>query len=157
MNGIQLDRIDRKMLDFLQLNGRASNLELAEAVGLSPAQSHRRHKRLEEQGFILAYEARLDGSRIGLGVVAFIHIAMEKGHIRDLSRFTDAIVAMPEVLECHSVTGDFDYVVKIVAHDLPSLSRFLMERLILLPGVNSMRSSVCLSEIKCTSALPLPQ
>ncbi len=157
MNDLELDRIDRRMLDFLQSHGRASNLELAEAVGLSPAQSHRRHKRLEEQGFIRGYEARLDGERIGLGVVAFIHIAMEKGHIRDLSRFTDAIVAMPEVLECHSVTGDFDYVVKIVAHDLRSLSQFLMDRLILLPGVNSMRSSVCLSEIKCTSALPLPQ
>ncbi|MEO8281546.1 MAG: Lrp/AsnC family transcriptional regulator [Ideonella sp.] len=155
MIDIALDRIDRKILDFLQLNGRASNLDLAQAVGLSPAQSHRRHKRLEEAGFIRGYEARLDSDRLDLGVVAFIHIAMEKGHIRDLTKFTDAIVAMPEVLECYSVTGDFDYVVKIVARDLRALSQFLMDRLILLPGVNSMRSSVCLSEIKNTSALPL--
>lgn len=150
-----LDRIDRKILDFLQRNGRASNLELAQAVGLSPAQSHRRHRRLEEAGFLLRYEARLDAARLDLGVIAFIHVAMEKGHIRDLSRFTEAIVELPEVLECYSVTGDFDYVIKVVASDLQALSRFLMDRLIRLPGVNGMRSSVCLSEIKCTSVLPL--
>lgn len=156
MTDLTLDRTDRRMLDVLQRNGRVSNLELAEAVGLSPAQSHRRHKRLEEQGFIRHYEARLDAARLDLGVIAFIHIAMEKGHVRDLPTFTDAIAAMPEVLECYSVTGDFDYVVKLVARDLRSLSEFLMGRLILLPGVNGMRSSVCLSEIKCSGALPIP-
>ncbi len=150
------DRIDHKILDFLQDNGRASNLELAHAVGLSPAQSHRRHKRLEEAGYILRYETRLDAARLELGVIAFIHVAMEKGHFRDLTKFTDAIVALPEVLECYSVTGDFDYVIKVVARDLNSLSRFLMDQLIRLPGVSGMRSSVCLSEIKCTTTLPLP-
>lgn len=150
------DQIDRRILDFLQLRGRASNLELAEAVGLSPAQSHRRHKRLEEQGLILRYEARLDASRLDLSVVAFIHVAMEKGHIRDLRKFTDVVVGLPEILECYSVTGDFDYVVKVIARDLKSLSTFLMETLMRLPGVNSVRSSVCLDEVKCTSALPLP-
>ncbi len=157
MNELEFDRIDRKILEFVQDNGRASNLELAEAVGLSPAQSHRRHKRLEEAGVIQRYEARLDAGRLGLSVVAFIHVAMEKGHIRDLTKFTDVIMALPEVLECYSVTGDFDYVIKVVARDLNALSRFLMDRLIRLPGVNSMRSSVCLAEIKNTHSLPLPQ
>ena len=156
MYDIEFDRIDRKILGFLQSHGRASNLELAEAASLSPAQSHRRHRRLEEQGFIAGYETRLTAERIGLNVVAFIHVAMEKGHIRDLKSFTDAIVALPEVLECYSVTGDFDYVIKVVARDLKSLSQFLMDKLMRLPGVNSVRSSVCLDEIKCTSALPLP-
>lgn len=150
------DRLDRKILGFLQDHGRASNLELAEAVGLSPAQSHRRHKRLEEQGFITRYETRLDAARLGLGVVAFIHVAMEKGHIRDLKKFTDVVVDQPEILECYSVTGDFDYVIKVIAHDLKSLSLFLMDKLMRLPGVNSVRSSVCLDEVKCTSSLPLP-
>ncbi len=150
------DRLDRKILGFLQAHGRASNLELAEAVGLSPAQSHRRHKRLEEQGFITRYETRLDAARLGLGVVAFIHVAMEKGHIRDLKKFTDVVVDQPEILECYSVTGDFDYVIKVIAHDLKSLSLFLMDKLMRLPGVNSVRSSVCLDEVKCTSSLPLP-
>ena len=123
---------------------------------LSPAQSHRRHRRLEEQGFISRYEARLNPERLGLSVVAFIHVAMEKGHIREMKKFVDVIADLPEILECYSVTGDFDYVLKVVAQDLSALSRFLMETLMRLPGVNSVRSSVCLDEIKCTSALPLP-
>ena len=154
---LDMDRIDRRLLAHLQLNGRASNLELAEAVGLSPAQCHRRHRRLEEQGYIAGYAARLDAVRLNLGVVAFIDVAMEKGHIRDLKKFTDVIVDLPEILECYSVTGDFDYVIKVVARDLKSLSAFLMEMLMRLPGVNSVRSSICLDELKCTTALPLPE
>jgi Lrp/AsnC family leucine-responsive transcriptional regulator len=151
-----LDPIDRKILAHLQEHGRASNLELAEVAGLSAAQCHRRHRRLEEQGFIARYQTRLNAARLGLGVVAFIHVAMEKGHIRDLPKFTEVIVGLPEIVECYSVTGDFDYVVKVVERDLKSLSAFLMNRLMQLPGVNSVRSSVCLDEIKCTSALPIP-
>lgn len=155
MYELEFDQIDRKLLTFLQGHGRASNLELAEAAGLSPAQCHRRHRRLEEQGFITSYEARLNAARLGLSVVAFIHVAMEKGHIRDLRKFTDVIVDLPEILECYSVTGDFDYVIKVIARDLKSLSQFLMDKLMRLPGVNGVRSSVCLDEIKCTSSLPL--
>lgn len=152
----ELDRIDRAILALLQKNGRASNLELAAAANLSAPQCHRRHRRLEEAGYIDRYETRLVASRLGLGVVAFIHISMEKGHIRELPKFKDLIAEMPEVLECYSVTGDFDYVIKVIARDLKSLSRFLMDQLMRLPGVTSVRSSVCLDEIKCTSALPLP-
>jgi DNA-binding Lrp family transcriptional regulator len=129
---------------------------LAQAASLSPAQCHRRHRRLEEMGFIARYETRLDPARLGLGVVAFIHVAMEKGHLRDLPKFQDLIAELPQVLECYSVTGDFDYVVKVIARDLKALSVFLMETLIQLPGVTGVRSSVCLDEIKCTMALPLP-
>lgn len=157
MYDLDLDRIDRRILAHLQADARATNLELAQAVGLSPAQCHRRHKRLEEQGFVKRYEARLNAEKFNLGVIAFIDVAMEKGHIRDLSKFTDAIVGVPEILECYSVTGDFDYVIKVIAKDLKALSQFLMNRLMRLPGVNSVRSSVCLDEIKCTSALPLPE
>jgi Lrp/AsnC family leucine-responsive transcriptional regulator len=154
---LDLDRIDMRLLAHLQADGRASNLDLAQAVGLSPAQCHRRHRRLEEKGYIAGYAARLDAVRLNLGVVAFIDVAMEKGHIRDLKKFTDVIVDLPEILECYSVTGDFDYVIKVVARDLKSLSTFLMEKLMRLPGVNSVRSSICLDELKCTTALPLPE
>lgn len=156
MYDIDVDPIDRKILAFLQDHGRASNLELAEAAGLSPAQCHRRHRRLEEQGFIARYETRLNAERLGLRVVAFIHVAMEKGHLRDLPKFTDVIVSLPQIVECYSVTGDFDYVIKVIARDLKSLSEFLMNKLMHLPGVSGVRSSVCLDEVKCTSALPLP-
>ena len=157
MYDLDMDRIDMRLLAHLQAAGRASNLELAQAVGLSPAQCHRRHRRLEEKGYIAGYVARLDAVRLNLGVVAFIDVAMEKGHIRDLKKFTDVIVDLPEILECYSVTGDFDYVIKVVARDLKSLSTFLMEKLMRLPGVNSVRSSICLDELKCTTALPLPE
>ena len=157
MYDLDLDRIDRTLLGYLQGHGRASNLDLAQAAGLSPAQCHRRHRRLEEQGFIASYATRLNPAQLGLSVVAFIHVAMEKGHIRDLAKFTDVIVDLPEILECYSVTGDFDYVIKVIARDLKSLSQFLMDKLMRLPGVNGVRSSVCLDEIKCTSSLPLPE
>jgi len=103
------------------------------------------------------YETRLDAARLGLGVVAFVHVAMEKGHIANLRKFTDAIQALPEVQECFSVTGDFDYVLKVVAADLKALSRFLMDTLMVLPSVSNVRSSVCLDRIKSTGSLPLPR
>ena len=156
MQDLGLDRIDLRILDHLQRDGRATNLELAGAAGLSPAQAHRRHRRLEEQGVIARYEARLVPARLGLSVIAFIHVAMEKGHLRELPKFQDLIADFPEVLECYSVTGDFDYVIKVIARDLKSLSQLLMDKLMRLPGVDSVRSSVCLDEIKCTGALPLP-
>ena len=157
MQNIEFDRIDLKLLRFLQEHGRASNLELAQAINLSASQCHRRHRRLEELRVITGYETRLDAAALGLGVVAFVHVAMEKGHNANLRKFTDAIRALPEVLECFSVTGDFDYVIKIVARDLKSLSQFLMDTLMGLPGVSNVRSSVCLDQIKSTGSLPLPR
>jgi len=157
LQNIALDRTDLRMLDFLQLHGRASNLELAEAVNLSTSQCHRRHRRLEEMGVIAGYETRLEPGPLGLGVTAFVHVSMEKGHLSNLRKFTDGIRALPEVLECFSVTGDFDYVLKVVARDLKALSQFLMDTLMVLPGVDNVRSSVCLDQIKNTGALPLPR
>jgi len=150
-----LDPIDRRILAHLQAHGRASNLELAQAVHLSPAQCNRRHRRLEEQGLVKRYEARLDAARVGLGVLAFVHVTMERGHMREVLKFRSFIDSLPQVQECYAVTGDFDYVLKVVARDLKALSDFLLGTLMQLPGVNGPRSSVCLDEIKCTSALPL--
>lgn len=155
MREVELDRIDRKILSHLQRNARASNVELSEVANLSAPQCFRRHKRLEQAGVIAAYETRLSAARLGFGVTAFIHVTMDKGHIRDLPKFKSVVAGLPEIQECYAVTGDFDYMLKVVARDLQSLSRFLMETLMKLPGVTAVRSSVCLDEIKCTSALPL--
>jgi DNA-binding Lrp family transcriptional regulator len=152
---IELDRIDRRLLGVLQEHGRASNLELAEAINLSPAQTLRRHRRLEETGLIRRYEARLDAAALGFGVVAFIHVTMERGHIRDLSKFKGLVAELAQIQECFSVTGDIDYVLKVVARDLKALSDFLLDTLMRIPGVSGVRSSVCLDEIKSTSAMPL--
>ena len=157
MQDIEFDRIDRKILAYLQDHGRASNLELAEAAGLSPAQCHRRHRRLEEAGFIAGYETRLAPARLDLNVVAFILISMEKGHIRDLSKFTALVANMPEVLECYAITGDYDFVTKVIARDLKGLSNFLIDKLMRMPGVDGVRSIVCLEEFKCSNSLPLPE
>lgn len=150
-----LDTIDRRILGHLQEHARATNLELAEAVHLSPAQCHRRHRRLEERGYVRRYESRLDAQRVGLGVVAFIHVTMERGHLRELPKFKQQINDLAQVQECYAVSGDSDYVLKVVARDLKSLSELLMDTLMRTPGVNTVRSSVCLDELKCTAALPL--
>lgn len=150
-----IDPTDRRILAHLQAHGRATNLELAEAAHLSPAQCNRRHRRLEEQGLIRRYEARLDPARLGLGVTAFVHVTMERGHMREIKKFRGFVESLAQVQECYAVTGDFDYVLKVAARDLKALSDFLLGTLMQLPGVNAVRSSVCLDEIKCTGALPL--
>jgi DNA-binding Lrp family transcriptional regulator len=154
-NEFDLDTIDRRILAHLQQNGRVSNLELAEAVNLSPAQCHRRHRRLEERGLIRGYEARLDAAQLGLTVMAYVNVTMERGHIREVPKFRQLIASMSQVQECYAVSGDFDYVLKVVERDLKSLSDFLLKTLALLPGVNAVRSSICLDEVKCTAALPV--
>ena len=155
MRNIALDRIDLRLLDALQENGRASNLELAEAIKLSPAQTLRRHRRLEEMGVIKRYETRLDADSLGFGVVAFIQVTMERGHIRDLLKFKELVMKLAQIQECFSVTGDIDYVLKVVARDLKALSEFLLDTLMRAPGVSNVHSIVCLDEIKGTSAMPL--
>jgi DNA-binding Lrp family transcriptional regulator len=152
---LALDPIDLRLLAALQQHGRASNLELAEAVKLSPAQTLRRHRRLEELGVIKRYETRLDPQALGFGVVAFIQVTMERGHMRELVKFKELVAKLPQVQECYSVTGDIDYVLKVVARDLKALSEFLLDTLMRAPGVSSVHSIVCLDELKGTSAMPL--
>jgi Lrp/AsnC family leucine-responsive transcriptional regulator len=155
MQNSALDRIDLRLLVALQEHGRASNLELAEAIKLSPAQTLRRHRRLEEMGVIKRYETRLDAESLGFGVVAFIQVTMERGHIRDLLKFKELVMKLAQIQECFSVTGNIDYVLKVVARDLKALSEFLLDTLMRTPGVSSVQSIVCLDEIKGTSAMPL--
>jgi Lrp/AsnC family transcriptional regulator, leucine-responsive regulatory protein len=152
-----LDPIDLRLLAALQENGRASNLELAETIKLSPAQTLRRHRRLEELGVIRRYETRLDAESLGFGVVAFIQVTMERGHMRELVKFKELVAKLPQVQECYSVTGDIDYVLKVVARNLKALSEFLLDTLMSAPGVNSVQSIVCLDELKGTSAMPLAE
>jgi Lrp/AsnC family transcriptional regulator, leucine-responsive regulatory protein len=152
-----LDPIDLRLLAALQENGRASNLELAQAIKLSPAQTLRRHRRLEELGVIRRYETRLDAESLGFGVVAFIQVTMERGHMRELVKFKELVAKLPQVQECYSVTGDIDYVLKVVARNLKALSEFLLDTLMRAPGVNSVQSIVCLDELKGTSAMPLEE
>lgn len=155
MNPTPLDPVDRRILDALQRNARATTLELAAAAHLSPAQCNRRHRRLEDAGVVARYETRLSPAALSLTVVAFVNVVMERGHIRELGAFKALVGDNAQIQECYAVTGDSDYVLKVVARDLKSLSDFLMDTLMRTPGVQAVRSTVCLDEIKCTSALPL--
>jgi Lrp/AsnC family leucine-responsive transcriptional regulator len=151
----KLDRYDSILLQALQKNGRASNVELSDLANLSPPQCYRRVKRLEAEGIIRGYVAQLNPAAIGLGVVAFVSINIHREKFKQVRELEKAIRQFPEILECYTISGDFDYLVKVVAADLKSLSNFLTDRLMQVPGVSGVRSMVCLEEIKQAGPLPI--
>jgi Lrp/AsnC family leucine-responsive transcriptional regulator len=153
----KLDRFDRILLRELQQDGRASNVELSDKAHLSPPQCYRRVKRLETEGIIRGYTAQVAPAAIGLGVVAFVSLNIDREQFKKVREMEKAIRQFPEILECYTISGDFDYLLKVVATDLKSLSNFLTDRLMQVPGVSGVRSMVCLEEIKQTSPLPVEQ
>lgn len=150
-----LDEFDLRILGELQRDGRLTNAVLAERVHLSPSQVHRRTRRLEEIGAIARHVAILDPQRIGLGVIAFTNVSLERHSDAGAVAFHDAIAAMPDVLACYSVTGEADYLLQIAAPDLKTFSDFLMHQLMHVRGVRSVHSTVVLERVKETTALPL--
>jgi Lrp/AsnC family transcriptional regulator, leucine-responsive regulatory protein len=149
------DKYDRIILQTLQENGRASNVELSEKANLSPPQCYRRVKRLESEGVVRGYTAHVAPSAIGLDVIAFVSITIEREQTKKVRELEKAIRQFPEILECYTISGDFDYLLKVAAADLKSFSNFLTDRLMQVPGVAGVRSMVCLEEIKQASPLPL--
>ncbi|CAL60357.1 Leucine-responsive regulatory protein [Herminiimonas arsenicoxydans] len=152
----KFDRYDRILLETLQSKGRVSNVELSERVNLSPPQCYRRVQRLEQEGVIRGYAALVDAAALGLGVTAFVNLNIAREQFKQVRELEQAIRQFPEILECYTISGDFDYLLKVVATDLKSLSSFLTDRLMQVPGVAGVRSMVCLEEIKPASPLPLP-
>ncbi|QRX84085.1 Lrp/AsnC family transcriptional regulator [Glaciimonas sp. PAMC28666] len=150
-----LDRYDRILLRALQANGRASNVELSDQVNLSAPQCYRRVQRLEKEGIIRGYAAQVEPAVIGLGVTAFVSLNIAREQFKQVRKVEKAIRAFPEILECYTISGDFDYLLKVVASDLKSLSGFLTDRLMQVPGVAGVKSMVCLEEIKPPSPLPV--
>lgn len=152
-----LDPFDLKLLDRLQEDGGATNATLAEAVGLSPSQVSRRRQALEEAGVIRGYRAVLEPEALGLGVMVFIHVALAT-HTRDNAcRFRDLVRVTPAVLEAHALTGEADYLLKVVVGGLRDLSALVNDVLLPHESVDRVRSEVVLDTLKDTSALPLPQ
>lgn len=152
-----LDRTDRKILELLQKDGRLSNLELAERVNLSPSPCLRRVRALEEAGMIRQYVALLDPAKLGLGLLAFVTVKLEKKGRMPIEQFRRAVSGWPEVLACHSTTGDTDYLLRVHVEDLDHFSRFMMDSLLKHSGVIDVKSSFALERIKDTTALPVPQ
>lgn len=150
-----LDRIDRQILEQLQGDGRLSNQELAERVALSPSPCLRRVRALERAGVIRQYAALLDPLRVGLQLLAYVTVKLEKRGKMPVDQFTRAVQTWPEVIACFSMTGDMDYLMRVQVTDLPHYSRFVMDKLLKQPGVIDIRTNFVLERIKETTALPL--
>lgn len=144
-----------RILSELQENARLSNVDLAERVGLSPSPCLARVRALEQSGLIARYVTLLDPAKLGLNVSVFIQVSLEKQVGASLGRFEAAIAAMPEVMECYLMTGDSDYMLRVVVADVPALQHFIVERLSKVSGVSNIRSSFALKQVKFKTALPL--
>jgi Lrp/AsnC family leucine-responsive transcriptional regulator len=156
MNTPVLDRIDRRILELLQADGRMSNQELAQKVNLSPAPVLRRVRALEEAGLIRQYVALLDPARLGLGLLAYVTVKLEKKGRMPIEQFRRAVQAWPEVVACHSTTGDMDYLLRVCVEDLDHFNRFIMNTVLKQSGVIDVRSMFALERVKDTTALPVP-
>ncbi len=150
-----LDAIDRKIIAQLQNDARIANVDLADAVGLSPAPCLRRVRALEESGVIRKHVSLVDPAAVGLAVSVFVHVSLEKQVEKALKKFEDAIRTRPEVMECYLMTGDADYLLRVVCADLGAYERFLLDHLTQVPGVASIRSSFALKQVKYSTALPV--
>lgn len=153
---IDLDRTDLRMLAELQRHGRLPVIELADRVALSPTACQRRLKKLEDSGVIAHYAAVLDPAALGLGIEAFVRVAIERQSKDATQAFEAAIRARPEVRACYVMTGDLDFLLHVQVADLAAFAEFSMRVLIGLPGVRDVRSSLVLEAVKRDEGLPLP-
>jgi Lrp/AsnC family leucine-responsive transcriptional regulator len=151
-----LDLTDWRLLALLQQDARITNVELANKVGLSPSPCLNRVRALEEAGYIARYVTLLDPQRVGLKVSVFIQVTLEKQIEPALEVFEKAIRDRPEVMECYLMTGEADYLLRVVVPDLQALERFILQFLSRVPGVGNIKSSFSLKQVKYQTALPLP-
>jgi Lrp/AsnC family transcriptional regulator, leucine-responsive regulatory protein len=153
----ELDRIDRRILRALQDDGRMTNVELAERVGLSATPCSERVKRLERDGIIAGYHARLDPHALGQALLVFVEIRLAAKSGRIFDEFKREVLKLPNVLECHLVSGDFDYLIKARIPEMNAYRKLLGDMLLALPGARESRSYVVMEEIKESLALTIPE
>lgn len=151
----RLDEIDLKILAALQADGRITNVDLAAKVGISAPPCLRRVRALEEAGFIKGYRARVDGGMLGLGVTVFAMVGLESQAENDLQAFETRVNDWPEVLECHMLNGEIDFILKCIAPDLESFQDFLTQKLTPAPNVANVRTSLTIRRSKGDVGLPL--
>jgi len=147
--------VDRRILSALQRDGRMSNVDLAAEVHLSAPQCFRRTRALEQRGVIRGYTARVDAESLGLAVTSYVSVRLAGDQFGRAREIEKEIAAHPQILECFAVSGDSDYLLKVVASDLRSLSQFLTDSLMQIAGVDDVRSMICLEEVKPASPLPV--
>lgn len=156
MGNVDLDVADIRILAALQRNGRLSNVDLADQVGLSPSPCLRRVRDLEEQGYIQGYTAILDRRKLGMGVVAFVEVKIEQNADGDAD-FRHGILGLPEVVSCFVMTGAMDYLLQVIVEDLDRFADLSMRKLLAVKGVKEVRSSFVLDVVKHSTMLPLPR
>jgi DNA-binding Lrp family transcriptional regulator len=152
---MELDEIDRRILAALQKDGRLQNVELAKKVGLSPSPCLRRVKLLEENGIIERYVAMLDAAKIGMGLTVFARIWLKGQDNETVNKFTNEIKKLSQVVECHLMAGDCDFLLRIVAADLDDYRRFQLEHLTRIEVVQNVKTEIPMQKIKLSSELPL--
>lgn len=151
-----LDELDLSILRILQNNGRISNADLAQQINLSPPATHARVRRLNDQGYIQRTVALLDKEKLGYDMTCFVSVSLQLHRQEGLDEFRTRVQDFPEVLECHHVTGEFDFLLKVIVRNRKDLERFVIQELTPVPGVARINTSLVLSESKSTTALPLP-
>lgn len=150
-----LDDLDTRILEVVQHDGRITNAKLAELISLSPAATYKRLRRLEAEGFIEGYGARVNLERLGLTMMCYIHIGLQVHEEAHLERFRDKVLHMPEVLECHFVTGDYDYILKVALRGQSHLEQFILKGITHIPGVAKVNTSLVVAPVKDRAAVPV--
>ena len=153
----ELDKVDSRILQILAKDGRISWRDLAEAVGLSLTPTLRRVRRLQDEGFILGFTARFNEERLGVGITMYVSVALERQTEETLKVFERRIADVPEVMSCHLMTGQGDYMLRIVVSDLASYQRFMLDVLTRIPGVAHIQSSLAIKPVFQRAAPPIPR
>ena len=151
----KLDDMDRAVLELLQQDARITQTDLARQVELSPTGLQKRIRKLEEDGIIERYATILNKEKLGYDMLCFVQVTLQRHNTEAVENFRRAVQTMPEVLECHHLTGEYDYLLKIIVYNRKHLERFLLETLTPLTGMDKIRTSLVLSEIKATTVVPL--
>lgn len=157
MKQTELDKLDQKILATLQRDGRISNQQLAEQVGLSPAACWRRVRTLEETGIITGYSALVAPDRIGQGLCVLVNLSLQRHSIDSTVGIEQQVSSYPEVLQCFAVTGNADFVMRVIVPDMASYDRFLNEKIFTLQGIAQVHSNFSLREIKNTQTIPVTE
>ncbi len=156
MKGIKIDQTDRKILQILQSNAKITNAQLSKEIGLSPAPTLERVKKLENLGIIRSYHATLETEKVGLGVTTFVQVFLQSHKKSCLDAFVEKIKQIDNVIECHHITGSCDFILKVISADIQSYQKLMLEEISEIEEISNMQSMVILSTFKDNKVLPIP-
>jgi Lrp/AsnC family transcriptional regulator, leucine-responsive regulatory protein len=155
-SNLKLDKIDRKILEILQSNAKITNAQLSKEIGLSPAPTLERVKKLETSGIIRSYHAKVDTHAVGLGVSTFVQVSLVGHNRENIEGFITSINKIEEIIECHHITGSGDFILKVIAKDIASYQKLMLEKVSEIKEVDGLQSMVILSTFKDSKVMPIP-